>query len=118
LSCFLQKNISIQYLNLSSTGIESDGFKNICEALKNSPCIHELDFSFLEVADSGCIAIGNMLKQNKSLTKLRLRSANISWIGCGILFEGVQQSKTLVELDMSRNFIGDDGMEMMCRHLN
>ena len=113
----LQRNTHLKVLNISSTGIDHEGCKHLTEALKQNTMLNELDMSFLEIGDSGCISLGNMLKQNKNLTKLRIRSANISWIGCGILFEGVQQSKYLKELDLSRNFIGDDGMEMMCRHL-
>ena len=113
----LQTNRTLRQLNLSSTGIEMDGCKHLAESLRYNTTLAELDLSFLDIGDSGCMALGCALKQNRALQKLRLRSDNISWIGAGFLIEGIEVSKVLTELDLSRNFIGDDGAEILTRHL-
>ncbi|GAB1609227.1 uncharacterized protein LOC115226851 [Argonauta hians] len=113
----LEQNSTLTHLNLSSTGMNGTGCKRICDALKHNKALEELDFSFVEISDEGCVHIAEMLRQNEALKKLRLRSSSITWSGCKFLFEALACNTTLADLDMSRNFIGNEGTDIISRHL-
>lgn len=43
-------------------GIDYEGCKNLLDVFKLNNIISEIDMSFFEIGDSGCICFGNMLK--------------------------------------------------------
>lgn len=59
---FLVKNFYIWWLNIFLIGIDYEGCKNLLDVFKLNNIIIEIDMSFFEIGDSGCICFGNMLK--------------------------------------------------------
>lgn len=90
LSSILQTNTSIRQLNLSNTGLDDDGIREICEGIRGNQSITELDLSGNHFGEQGASYLSEALAANNSLRRLDLsrnalgfRSINSLLCACG-----------------------------------
>lgn len=113
----LLKTKSLRLLNLSSTNMDLRSIKKIVGATAGNKCLTDLDLSFLDIGDECCECLRDMLRANTNLQKLRLRSNNLTWSGCYVIAEGLSHNLCLNVLDLSRNTIGDEGVQVSLFHI-
>jgi len=68
----LQKNSNIKYLDVSDTGLDDDGMKELCDGLKLNKSVTELNLSFNHFGERGADYLSNAIEVNQSLKKLDL----------------------------------------------
>ena len=117
ISRMLKENTCLRRLNLSSCGTDLSSCLAVVGAVTLNRTLFDLDLSFLDMGDEGCVFLRDMIKCNTVLQKLRLRGNNITCKGCYRLAEGLSRNKSLLELDVSRNVIGDVGVEALTRYI-
>lgn len=108
----LQKTRFLRILNLSSCGLDTECFEVVIASVSANRTLIELDVSFLDVNDDCCRCLRDMLRVNSCLQRLRLRCNNLTWSGCYMLCDGLARNRVLEALDLSRNHIGDTGMQV------
>lgn len=113
----LLKTKSLRLLNLSSCGLDSRSLKVICAAMSSNRSLLDLDLSFLDINDECCECLRDMLRANTTLQKIRLRSSNLTWSGCYLIAEGLVRNLSLNVFDLSRNPIGDEGVQALAKFL-
>ncbi|CAG5119929.1 unnamed protein product, partial [Candidula unifasciata] len=113
----LLKTKSLRLLNLSSTNMDLQSIQNIVCATAANKCLTDLDLSFLDVGDECSECLRDMLRANSNLQKLRLRSNNLTWSGCYVIAEGLSRNLCLNVLDLSRNTVGDEGVQALAKFL-
>ena len=105
LSKMLQVNKSLAYLDLSNNSTFSDsGARWLFEGLQNNNTLVNLNLSHTGIAATNtdtARSLTKMLQVNKSLTHLDLSKNALSDSGIHSIFEGLQNSTTLVYLNLS-----------------
>lgn len=105
----LTMNQSLVYLNLSSNNINSECATLLFNSLKDHPTLSELNLSNNDklhknrIGSKGCLALRDLLKQNKILTILNIAENSIGAEGIKNIAEGLQSNKVLVSLNLSSN---------------
>ena len=110
---FLNKNKTLQRLNLSNNDLENfkkTGVENICKNLENHPNMQLIDFSSMTVTGCGD-AIGKFLKATKSLKTLILKDCTLNLRDIQNICKALSQpdiSKTIINVDVSFNDMASD----------
>ena len=141
----LQTNTTLTQLNLGRNGISGLGTEAICKALHSNHVMTHLSLSVNTIGDSGAEALAGELQSpatqlsyvnlegckitslgaealagalqtNRSLKYLGLGDSDIS-CSATALAEALRLNRTLTQLDLSANFIGDLGTEVICKAL-
>ncbi|CAH2107660.1 unnamed protein product [Euphydryas editha] len=105
-----------EVIDLKYYGINPNGVRAMTIALTNNSYVRRLDLSSNFLNDDACYHLGQMLGENVILQELILS-------GCRIQAEGVKRlviffaSRSIEELDLSRNNIGDSGFEYLAHQL-
>lgn len=86
-------------------------------SLRINDSIQELSLSGARIGDDSAVHLADALAQNKTLTKLRIRSNNISCVGAEKIAKALKENKTLEVLDISGNRLGDKGAEAFAEML-
>ncbi|XP_072466325.1 NACHT, LRR and PYD domains-containing protein 12-like [Notamacropus eugenii] len=91
LSSVLKKNQSLIHLNLGANPLRNNGVKVLCEALGNQNCkLQELKLSKCLISTSGCRYLSSALKSNLSLIDLKLTGNGLGDEGVKLLFQALQ----------------------------
>jgi Ran GTPase-activating protein (RanGAP) involved in mRNA processing and transport len=97
-------------VDVGNYGLNSLQAKALTRCLAQSSFLRTLDLSHNNIADQGCVNVGNeLIPQNRSLVVLKLGSNNVSSIGATIIFQALTDSENyfIRELDLSHNSIGN-----------
>lgn len=112
-SLSLLERVNLSYNRISSTGIMS------LSATLATPgsCMTELILEGNFLGESGCTEIAKLLLCNPPLRSIRLNGCFLSSpIRMGELWvEALEKNETLVELDLSRNLLGDVNIAVLSR---
>ena len=93
---FLLTNKSLEILMLKKTKLNVIDFKNIFESIKNNNTIKEIDISLNDMGgDKSLQYISDGIKENKSLTCLKMDQININNDNYQIIFEGIEQNNNI-----------------------
>eukprot|EP00435_Cladocopium_sp_Y103_P073598 s374_g44.t1 len=98
--------------NLFDKKIGDAGAKVVAQALKHT-ATEELQLSGNEIGDDGAQALGDGLKENKSLVLLLLENNSIGDAGAQALGEGLKENRSLEKLDLNSNSSGDAGAQAL-----
>ena len=72
--------------------------------------VTELDIGSNKIGDNGIVCIATALETNTTMRKLIVFGCNISDVGVKSLAKALTVNRSLHELDMDLNYIGDNGM--------
>lgn len=123
---------SLKRLNLFGCCIREDGAKAMAIVLEQSKLHHNVGISLKHldlgnngIGNEGCSALANALCTNQTLTSLRLDNCAISEDGFQSLARAIKHNKNttnpsqtrLEQLDVSYNWMGNDGAISMAKAL-
>ncbi|KAJ2088681.1 hypothetical protein IW138_004063 [Coemansia sp. RSA 986] len=103
----ITKGCNLESLNVSSNEIPSTGAMALASSLNAQfDCrlkVLNVDMNQFEV--NGCEALARALADNKHLNTLIISRNNIFDNGCSLLFDGLKSNNTLLNIDISGNFL-------------
>ena len=101
---FITKNKSIQSIILRSIQLNAVDFKNIFVPLKTNKLLKEIDISLNDMGgDKSLQYIADTIKENKTLTILKMDQINITNDNYQIIFNAIEQNKTINHYSVSYN---------------
>ena len=124
----IDKNMTVQSLNISDNNFNDDDAEKIAKILCNNTVLQELDFSNNnKITTKGAIAIGELLRSSVTLKHLKLSwnnhfidtnhskvsfsQKNLKDIDVQIISKILCKSQTITILDLSQNRISVNGVE-------
>jgi len=101
---FITKNKSIENIVLKNVLLNFSDFKNIFVPLKKSKTLKEIDVSMNDMGgDKSLQIIADAIKENTSLECLRIDQININNDNYNIIFEAIENNKTIQKYSISYN---------------
>jgi len=101
---FITKNKSIENIVLKNVLLNFNDFKNIFVPLKKSKTLKEIDVSMNDMGgDKSLQIIADAIKENTSLECLRIDQININNDNYNIIFEAIENNKTIQKYSISYN---------------
>lgn len=96
---------SLKTLNIHCAKLNLVDFKEICKAIKNEKCkLKTLDIGMNDMgSDKSLEELGSMIKVNKTITEINLDQMNINMDNYHIIFEALDQNKTITHFYFSYN---------------
>ena len=92
----LAVNNTLQELDLSQASITDNGVSHLSRALQHNSSVTHLNLSCnMAITNTGAVALGEMLRVNKSLRELNLRGTSVGEEGATALMEGLQHNQVL-----------------------
>ena len=92
-------NATLRKLDLSHASITDNGVSHLSRALQHNSSVTHLDLSYNKsITNTGAVALGEMLRVNKSLRELNLCGTSVEEVGATALMEGLQHNQVLNEL--------------------
>lgn len=104
-----QPHCSLRVLDLQWNRIRGASAVALCKSLAVNKSLKHVDLSFNGLGVDGGMALGNALHSNNSLVALKLKHNNISSKPCFTILSGVVTCKSLIEVDLAQNPIGEIG---------
>ena len=105
----LKTNSCLQRLRLRSNNFSSAGCFVIAEGLNRNRSLLELDLSRNCIGDDGVDALARYVPES-FLAEMSLENCSVTSAGCDALAQMISGSKRLRTLDLSVNFLGDEGV--------
>ena len=107
----LQTNTTMKVVDVSNCGMSCKGAKSLARALDANSSLEELKLSDTSIGDEGVAHIADALQTNTTIKRLNVSNCGISCEGAKSLARALAaNSSFLEELDISFNYIGDDGI--------
>lgn len=117
-SALMARSSSLTLLNLSTNSIGQQGALFLNEALKRNRSLIGLNLHSCELQARGVELISDGVSQHPTLEKLNLRNNSMKARGAQYFAEKViAMNKTLLEVDLSTNEIGLEGVSVIARYL-
>ena len=111
-------NHTITELNINNNQISDEGAQVIAEILSRNNCaITKLSLAVNLIGDEGAIACASLLENNTSLTRLDLSSNRIGVLGAGPVARAFIKNNTLRTLIFTRNNAGPRTAEIFAEAL-
>uniref|UniRef100_H0XL84 NACHT domain-containing protein n=1 Tax=Otolemur garnettii TaxID=30611 RepID=H0XL84_OTOGA len=105
-------------LGLANCGLTAEGCKDLAFGLSTSQTLTELELSFNMVTDAGAKHLCQRLRQQSCrLQRLQLVSCGLTFSCCQDLASMLSTSRSLKELDLQQNDLGDLGVRLLCEGL-
>lgn len=105
----------IESLDLHWNMIRMKGAEILCESLYHNRYLLSLDLSYNSIGSTAASILGSALMKNNCLKYLNLGNNNIDVFGCFTIFVGMRENKSLRQIIMDGNPIGDQGARMLMR---
>ena len=105
----LQTNTTMRTLNISNCSISDEGAESLARALAVNRSLQELDISSNKIGNNGMANIATALQTNTTMTTLNISDCSISNVGAES-GRALAVNRSLQELDISSNEIGDNGI--------
>ncbi|XP_059817069.1 ribonuclease inhibitor-like [Hypanus sabinus] len=103
----------IQKLGLRSVGLSAAGVVDLASALSTNHSLTELDLSYNNLGDSGVKLVFQALRSPEcKIQKLCLRSVGLTDAGVVDLTSALSTNRSLTELDLGYNELGDSGVKL------
>ncbi|XP_078528378.1 NACHT, LRR and PYD domains-containing protein 3-like [Lissotriton helveticus] len=107
---------SLRELSLFDCGITSASYATLAVALRSNRSLLDLDLGANKLlGDAGATLICDALKEpDTRLQKIRLFDCSITSASCAALAAALRSSRSLLDLDLSVNPLGDAGGTLIC----
>ncbi|XP_039391579.1 NACHT, LRR and PYD domains-containing protein 3-like isoform X2 [Mauremys reevesii] len=111
-------NCKLQTLRLQSCGLTTGGCGSLSHMLRTNQTLSELELKWNRLGDSGVKLLCEGLKcQNSRLQKIVLWGCELTADCCGELSSVLATRKTLTEVNLNLNELGDSGVRRLCTGL-
>ncbi|XP_059817733.1 ribonuclease inhibitor-like isoform X2 [Hypanus sabinus] len=108
----------IQKLGLDSVGLTAAGVVDLTSALSTNRSLAELDLGYNELGDSGVKLVFEALRNpGCKIQKLDLESVGLTAAGVVDLTSALSTNRSLTELDLRDNELGDSGVKLVSEAL-
>lgn len=102
----LEETVCLKYY-----GVNPAGFRAMAMAMKLNRIVKVFDLTDNWISNDGCFHLGEMLVDNITLTELNLTGCRIGAEGARRLFNNMALNRSLKILNLSKNQLGDQGVE-------
>ena len=110
LASALEKNATLQTLNLSFNKVGAAGAASLASALEKNATLQKLDLIMAEVGAAGAASLASALEKNATLQTLMLGSNGVGDAGAASLASALEKNATLQTLSLCNNEVmGDSG---------
>ncbi|XP_072895032.1 NACHT, LRR and PYD domains-containing protein 12-like [Hemitrygon akajei] len=104
----------IQKLWLWDVGLTDSGAEDLASALSTNPSLTELDLGYNKLGDSGVKLVSAALRKPEcKIQKLKLNQVGLTDSGAEDLASALSTNRSLTELDLSGNKLGDSGVKLV-----
>ncbi|XP_051521124.1 protein NLRC3 isoform X2 [Myxocyprinus asiaticus] len=103
----------IQRLWVVATGLGCEGLKILAEALKENHTVTDLRMAINKIGDVGAGCLAELLRTNRTLTDIRLRDNLVTDKGADLLMAALKENTTLQYLWMFDNKLSKDGVKKL-----
>ncbi|XP_072891407.1 NACHT, LRR and PYD domains-containing protein 3-like [Hemitrygon akajei] len=104
----------IQELELGNVGLTDSGAEDLASALSTNPSLMGLSLSDNELGDSGVRLVSAALRNPEcKIQKLRLNKVGLTDSGAEDLASDLITNRSLTDLDLSANTLGDSGVKLL-----
>ncbi|XP_072895020.1 ribonuclease inhibitor-like [Hemitrygon akajei] len=104
----------IQKLGLRSVGLTAAGVVDLTSALSTNRSLTELELADNELRDSGVKLVTKALRNPEcKIQRLGLRSVGLTAAGGVHLGSALSTNRSLIELDLAKNKLGDSGVKQV-----
>ncbi|XP_069857372.1 ribonuclease inhibitor-like [Dipodomys merriami] len=108
----------LQVLWLWECDITAEGCRELCGLLKAQPGLKELSVASNDLGDEGArLLCESLLEPGSPLESLWVKSCNLTDACCPHFRSVLAQNKSLLELQLSSNKLGDSGVQELCQGL-
>lgn len=104
---------TLETLKLSWNMLRFQSGSNLVKSLKFNTSLTYLDLSYNRLCADGGDVLGNALHSNRTLRILKLAHNNITSRPCCTILSGVVSCESLIEVDLSKNPIGELGARLL-----
>jgi Ran GTPase-activating protein (RanGAP) involved in mRNA processing and transport len=104
-------------IRLRDNYITSEGSSILSEGLYNNQTLESFDLRNNQLSDLGVQCLSSAIIHSNIKT-LNLESNNITWEGAIYLAQLIKDSRTLMELYLSKNHLADRGVELIANALS
>ncbi|XP_026137741.1 NLR family CARD domain-containing protein 3-like [Carassius auratus] len=108
----------IQRLWVVATGLGCEGLKILVEALKENRTVTDLRMAINKIGDVGAGYLAELLKTNRTLTDIRLRDNLVTDEGAEVLMAALKENTTLEYLWLFDNKLTKDGVKKLKEFAN
>ncbi|XP_073203088.1 NACHT, LRR and PYD domains-containing protein 3-like isoform X3 [Lepidochelys kempii] len=111
-------NRKLKILKLERCGLTTGCCGSLCHMLRTNQTLSELELKWNQLGDSGVKLLCEGLKcQNSGLQKIVLWGCELTADCCGELSSVLTTRKTLTEVNLNLNELGDSGVRRLCTGL-
>ncbi|XP_051535359.1 NLR family CARD domain-containing protein 3-like isoform X2 [Myxocyprinus asiaticus] len=103
----------IQRLWVVATGLGCEGVKILAEALKENRTVTDLRMAINKIGDVGAGSLAELLRTNRTLTDIRLRDNHVTDKGAELLMVALKENTTLQYLWMTDNKFSKEGVKKL-----
>ncbi|XP_073674143.1 NLR family CARD domain-containing protein 3 [Garra rufa] len=103
----------IQRLWVVATGLGCEGLKILVEALKENRTVTDLRMAMNKIGDVGAGYLAELLRENRTLTDIRLRDNLVTDKGAEVLMAALKENTTLEYLWLFDNKFTKDGVKKL-----
>ena len=101
---FITNNKSIEHIYLRNAQLNAVDFKNIFVPLKTNNNLKEIDISMNDMGgDRSLQNIADAIKENKTLTSIKMDQININNDNYKIIFDAIEKNKTITNYSICYN---------------
>ncbi|XP_068964046.1 ribonuclease inhibitor isoform X2 [Petaurus breviceps papuanus] len=105
-------------IRLDDCGLTNTMCASISSVLQANSSLTELSLANNELGDAGAQLVMKGLQSSTcKIQKLNLQNCNITYAGCELIPALLRTKSTLVDLQLSDNHLGDEGMKLLCEGL-
>ncbi|XP_029412680.1 ribonuclease inhibitor isoform X2 [Nannospalax galili] len=114
----LHPNCRLRTLWLWECDITAEGCKDLCHVLRTKQSLKELSLASNELGDEGArLLCDSLLEPGCQLESLWVKSCSLTAACCSHFCSVLTQNRSLLELQMSNNPLGDSGVQELCKAL-
>lgn len=114
----LHPSCRIRTLWLWECDITAEGCKDLCRVLSAKQSLKELSLAGNELGDEGArLLCESLLEPGCQLESLWVKTCNLTAACCSNFCSVLIQNRSLLELQLSNNSLGDSGVQELCKAL-
>ncbi len=105
---FIKNNTTCKILYINTDPLSESAWIALCEGLAANKSIEKLLFSKCYIDAGVCEELAKVIKQNKTISALRINENKLKYAGTRIICEALKENETILYLILDNNEIDSD----------